>query len=117
MAIRKSIKYFSDVTGDPIENNEDVEHVKIFYQGKKYILDFDKNNLPKELGELTLKEAVEKGREETQTRDDSSVSMAELHRKVRAWASENGHPVGARGIVAQSIVDKYLKEHPEDKPV
>ena len=37
--------------------------------------------------------------------------MSEERNRIRAWAAENGHEIGARGRIPTTIIDAYQEAH------
>ena len=44
------------------------------------------------------------------TRDKTTAAKEERNR-IRAWAAENGHEIGARGRIPTTIIDAYQEAH------
>lgn len=99
------VTIFSDVTGDKLD---DPEEVKVRYRGKTYIVDIDANNADAELEELTLARAIEVGRVERPKRRARRSTTTDVHTQARQWAQANGVEVGKRGNVSQDVMKKYL---------
>lgn len=99
------VTIFSDVTGDKLD---DPEEVKVQYRGKTYVVDIDANDAESELEELSLARVIEVGRVERPKRRARRNTATDVHTQARQWAQANGVEVGKRGNVSQDVMKKYL---------
>lgn len=102
--------YKSDVSGAEINN---VAHVSVTIDNKTFVLDIDADNIDQELGDITLAEAIERGRKgdikaRRSRRRTQASTQPGLHSEARAWALENNIEVSERGAVAKHVLDQYI---------
>lgn len=102
--------YKSDVSGVEITN---VAHVSVTIDNKTFVLDIDADNIDQELANISLAEAIERGRKgdvkaRRPRRRAQAASQPGLHSEARAWALENNIEVSERGAVAKDVLDQYL---------
>lgn len=114
---RKSItRYFDDLDGQPLEDDQ-VVVVRFGYKGRNYVMDLSADNAAKI--DETLRGYVEKA-----TLDDAAPAAAKRrgaartdnatrtrNRIIRQWAKDNGHEVADRGALPKDIIDAYDAAH------
>ena len=97
---------------DDIDGGKAVETVSFGLDGKQYVIDLGAKNA-KNLRKVVAAyiEAGRKVRTNGGTRSTTkkpSQSAGTDLAAIRAWASENGIPVAARGRIAASVTKRYL---------
>jgi len=101
------------VLTDDIDGGKAVETVHFGLDGKQYEIDLgvkNAKNLRKavaayiEAGHKVQTKAASRGA----TRKTADPAGGSDLAAIRAWASENGIPVAARGRIASSVKDQYL---------
>lgn len=100
------VTYVSDVTGDKVEG---VESIAIKRGSRFHVIDVDSKHADEELNQITVADAIERGRVETVAQHSGRNRRAELHAQARAYARGKGIDIGTRGSVSNEIVEEYLQ--------
>lgn len=101
---KEVVTYISDVSGETVAG---VESVVIKRGGKYHVIDVDAERADEELGNISVAEAISRGRVEPAAQHSGRNRRAELHAQARAYARGKGIDIGTRGSVANEIVEEY----------
>ena len=107
-------RQISEVLIDDIDGGNASVSVQFAYEGKTYEIDLNKRNAKK--FDDSIKPWITAARRVTARtgtarKSTSTASDPAYLAQVRAWAKENGHPVSARGRIAQQTLDAYKAAH------
>ena len=103
-------RQISEVLIDDIDGGNAAVSVQFAYEGKTYEIDLNKRNAKK--FDETIKPWITAARRVTARsgtarKSATTGSDPAYLAQVRAWAKENGHPVSARGRIAQQTLDAF----------
>lgn len=101
---KEVVTYISDVSGEKVAG---VESVVIKRGGKYHVIDVDAEHADEELNNISVAEAISRGRVESAAQHSGRNRRAELHAQARAYARGKGIDIGTRGSVANEIVEEY----------
>ena len=108
MAKHTTVILVDDLTGQDGTKERPVETVSFGLDGNNYEIDLSEDNAGKLREALAI--YVHKGRKVPQARRRSSDSGRRRSSKtasIRAWARDNGYPVGDRGRIRPEIVEAW----------
>ena len=101
---KEVVTYISDVSGETVAGVESI----VIKRGSKYhVIDVDAERADEELGNISVADAIERGRVEPAAQHSGRNRRAELHAQARAYARGKGIDIGTRGSVANEIVEEY----------
>lgn len=112
MAQKMTVQMVDDLDGSPFEEGEG-ETITYGLDGATYVIDLNAKNAKKfrdslvKYLDVSRKAPRESGRATSATAARKADRPYDLD-KLRAWASENGIEISARGRIKKSIVDQYL---------
>lgn len=107
---------------DDIDNETDAEHIniKLSFQGKAVTLDLNDKNfkaLEKALEKWlaagtvdTTSQAARRSAGRGSSGSGTNPERSEALKEARVWLQSNGHSVGDKGKIAQSLLDVYTEK-------
>lgn len=107
MAKKTIEKFYSDISGDEIEDN--VKSLNFAFDGTSYEIDLT----AKERDEFAsaLKPYIDVARKSGRSTSKTSAGAKRDLAPIREWAAKNNIEVSARGRIAQSVIDQYDAAH------
>ena len=113
MAKKTIEKYFSDLSGDPIENSD--PSLTFAVGGDSYEMDVTPDERAQFLAALEPYTAaarrVSGGGRRRRGRSAATTAGGPAPREIRAWAAENGYTVSERGRVPAAVLEAYDAAH------
>lgn len=103
MARREVIQFFDDLDNSPLTQDE-VTVIKFSVNGNNYIIDLSAKNAEK--FNAALMPFIQAARKETTPAKKTGTSPDP--KLVRAWATQQGIEVAARGKLSNAIIEQYL---------
>lgn len=109
MTLMHSTTVISDASGMSIETQE-VYPVSVFFDNAAYVVDLDRKHLHRELADLSVLDALNKGRRCSAVKANSPVKLTRLiNQAARTWASEENLETGRRGGVSKALMAQFCQ--------
>lgn len=113
MARKNITRYYDDLDGTPLDDDQVVE-VRFGYKGRNYVLDVSAHNasaIDEVLSAYAAKATVESAEQASKRRTEAQSSARARNRVIRQWAKDNGFEVADRGALPKDIIELYEASH------